>query len=364
METLQRENDLFQPNDLSRLKPELIKVSDARLCQEIGLVLRTAYDVLDLSAIEVCRVAGANIVSQNLLVRLGDRMNFLKCRRGIGAQPRLAEEATLATRVLERGVRAPRVIRSNSGAFVTVLNETCWVLFDFQDGSYFRGEGRELDSAAEQFGKLTKAAQELAQGSSCQPAASELVFLEELEGLLAEIAAARHLDPAVTNLCTRHRHVILKHLQDVRAHRSVVEAEAMLLHLDYHPMNLLMDYGEVACILDFEDVKVYPVLAALGWGAYKLIRQMMVLPEIRAQEFRSPSLVNRWLSGWHMSFPEARVSHTALGLGARYRLLAIIHGILEAYVRRGDERSNYDLAKQLGSFDEIDVIFGERCRFD
>jgi hypothetical protein len=128
------------------------------------------------------------------------------------------------------------------------------------------------------------------------------------------------------------------------------------MHLDYHPLNLLMRDGEVVCILDLEHLKPYSVLAGLGFAGYKLIRQAMVNEQTRRVEFANPSLFRRWLAGWARSFPQIKFSPTELLLGARYRVLSLIHFILEAWLRRGDDRFNYDLAKQIGSLYEIEAI--------
>ena len=61
--------------------------------------------------------------------------------------------------------------------------------------------------------------------------------------------------------------------------------------------------------------------------------------------------------GWQKSFPEDQFTVSELGIGARARILKLIHMILDASLNRGDHRSLYDLEKQIVSLYEVEVIF-------
>jgi hypothetical protein len=126
------------------------------------------------------------------------------------------------------------------------------------------------------------------------------------------------------------------------------------MHLDYHPLNLLMNDGHVACVVDLEHLKPYSVVSGLGFAAFKLIRQAMV-----DNELSGAAVLPVWLQTWQKTFPHDRFTVTELGLGARARILKLISLILDASLNRGDQRSSYDLEKQILSLYEADVIFGE-----
>src|SRR5262249_586744 len=121
---------------------------------------------------------------------------------------------------------------------------------------------------------------------------------------------------------------------------------------------LLMRSGEVACVLDFEHFKTHPLLAGLGFAAYKLIRQTMVTVESPARAEQGARLAAQWIEAWQDNFPESNYQPYDLGIGARDRVLWLSDLILEGSAG-ADHRYDYDLEKQIGSLYEIEVIFGK-----
>jgi Ser/Thr protein kinase RdoA (MazF antagonist) len=349
---------LFQPDDLSIHKPEFIELDDSRLSEEIYQLLHTYYTFLDISEVQIECSIGANITSQNYRVNLPNENYFLKFRGEADNKDMLEKEAELGEQLAEAGVKVPRGIKSDLGEYVTILNHQCWMLYEFQEGDRFSGKGKELDSAAKIYGELSKAASELTDASSWFPDVVQSAFMEVLENVLEEIAANRAISTELKALCATHSTVIIRNLSEIRTHRALIEAASMVMHLDYHPLNLLMQNEEVACVLDFEDIQMYFLLAGLGFSGYKLIRQMMVDPDTRRQELPSRPSVRRWIEGWQTYFPETRFTSQELGWGARYRVLYIIHMILDKYQEQGLDVFIYDLEKQIRSLYEIDIIFG------
>jgi len=345
--------ELFQPNNLSRAKPEFTPVHDPNFRRDIAAALGRCYDLPDLSSLRLSGFVGANVISQNFLVEIDSDRYFLKWRRAED-QDRLNQEAKLAVDLARMGLKVPHVISTTSGHHVCVGEQWCGALYVFEDGNYFSGQGKELDSAAEAFGALTVAAQKLFGDMPGEAKPHARSFLAQLGPLLHEAAIGS--DPAMASLCQEHQGKVLERLQEVRGERTLIESRLLPMHLDYHPLNLLMRDGKIGCILDLEHLKVYPVSAGLGFAGYKLIRQAMVNEQVRAAEFANPSFFCRWLEGWRKSFPDLQFTPTELGLGARYHVLSLIHFILEAWLRRGDERFKYDLEKQIGSLYEIDAI--------
>ncbi len=348
---------LFQPNDLSRTRPEFVAVHDEDFSRIITSLLYTHYGLSALSSLEIARFDGANIVSQNFRLTTGDSRYFLKSRP-LEKHDALDSEADLATRLREIGLRVPRIIRSTTGAYTSRHEDHCWSLNIFEQGDYFSGKDSELDEAALAFSKLTLYAMRLRGGYFSDDGRVDNAFLRDLASLLDQTVTDPQADNTLASLCLTHRDVILEHLRTVIAKHSFIESVLMPVHLDYHPLNLLMKNGEVGCILDLEHFKIYPVLAGLGFAGYKLIRQIMTDPNVRTQEQLRPRFVPRWLEGWRSSFPELPYRPVELGMGASYRVLWLIHFILDASVRRNDHRFDFDLAKQIGSLYEIGVIFG------
>jgi Ser/Thr protein kinase RdoA (MazF antagonist) len=347
---------LFQPNDLSLARPEFVPLREPTVRDAVITALRVHWNHLGGESADIRGSIASGGRRANFRVRLGGRDHLLKSRAGSGAAARLSKEIELADRLLELGLPVPRSVVSAVGRPVSVLGETAWALYVFEEGSHFSGASGELDSASETFARFTLVSADLGLGGQ-NP--REDMFLEHLPELL-ERAARGLSNRAVGRLSARHAPAILEALEATRAATNVAEARTAPVHLDYHPANLVMRDGKVACVLDMEDLKCYPVLAALGFAGYKLIREMLVGRSAQAVSEGSPGLVERWLGGWRRTFPGDEISAAHLRAGAEYRILALIELILDRDLNRGESELTYDLPKQIGSLYEVANVFGAR----
>jgi Ser/Thr protein kinase RdoA (MazF antagonist) len=345
--------ELFQPNNLSAARPAFVPLEDPAVEEEVRSVLEDVYGLPCPANAPVFRLAGEGFASRGFRVELPEGAVFLKSRPGPGAVEDLAQEAARADRLGGRGVPMARAIPARDGGWVGFRGGAAWALYGFVEGDYFSGAGGELYAAARVFGQLMRAASDLGPADE----AGAPAFWEELEGLVEAGARQGPGHDGVADLCRAHGRTIAESLARVREARALLEGERRVVHLDYHPLNLLMKDGAVAAVVDLEVLWPYPVLPALGFAAYKLIRQMMLDPGVRERERAQPALVERWLAGWRAALPKAAYRPEELGLGARYRALALIHLILDACLRRDDHAQDYDLAKQVRSLYEIDLIF-------
>lgn len=342
---------LFQPNNLSIPRPEFVPVVDPDLTNEISLIVRREYELSDSQQVSLSRPVGANVSTENFVVKFGDSRFFVK-RREAERRESLLREAQLAFELSARGLRVAKPFFNTQGNLLYVDDHSCVVVYQFEDGNYFSGQGRELDSAAVAFGALTRAAVEIFNNDS--HASADDSFLKELTALLDEAKTIRNQQ--LSPLVELHYDTVLKHLAEVSEHNRSIHSHWLPVHLDYHPLNLLMKDEEVSCILDFEHLKVYPLVVGLGFAGYKLTRQAMVHEVIRKQEMTTPTLLTRWLNGWQTTFADLTFSPQQLGVGARYQELFLIHLILDAFLRKSDSRFLYDLEKHLISLHEIDAI--------
>ena len=306
---------LFEPNNLSRRRPEF-----------------TPYA-------QISAFVGANVSANNFKIETPSAKYFLKSREQ-SAMEKTRAEAELTFALSELGQKVPRIIRFQ-GELVSSFAEKCWVLYEFQEGDYFSGKGGELEAAAEVFGELTRAAELLF---------SNAVIEDAVPTGLTELLERSSIDD-------NHRTKILESLNEVEKHRELLNRRVLPVHLDYHPLNLLMMDERVVCVVDLEHLKLYSVVVGLGFAAFKLIRQAMVDEEFRERELRERSAVSTWLRGWAKSFPNDGYTGAELGLGAKARILKLIHLILDASLNKGDERFSYDLEKQIVSLYEVEVVF-------
>lgn len=330
---------LFQPNNLSKRTPEFTPLHDQTVIAQIASLLAEHYALSPLVSVSV--FSGANVSSQNFKLEAAARHWFLKSREAKLTEKMLSE-AQLTFALSELGQRVPRIVRSGAGELVTVSDERCWVLYEFQQGDYFTGRGAEMQAAAETFAELSLAARQLFSSGGIV----EDPFPRGLDELLDRARTSE-----IGTLCATHSAMILNQLRLVEA--QLLTHPSAPMHLDYHPLNLLMNDGRVACVVDLEHLKPYSVVSGLGFAAFKLIRQAMVDNKLGGAD-----MVPVWLRAWEKTFSDDRFSVTELGLGARARILKLIYLILDATLNRGDQRSNYDLEKQIISLYEADVIFG------
>src|ERR1041384_1813915 len=145
---------LFQPNNLSRRRPEFDPIQD----ETLGSFLGERYALPPLTSVSVYR--GANVSSQNFKLEAASQSWFLKAREAEFAG-RMRNEAQLTFALSELGQRVPRIVRSRDDELVTVSADRSWVLYEFKEGDYFTGEGSEMGAAAKIFAELSLAAQQL-----------------------------------------------------------------------------------------------------------------------------------------------------------------------------------------------------------
>ena len=341
---------LFEPNNLSQRRAEFLPVNDQALTHEVHFLLENYYALPSLSNIKISAFAGANISAQNFKIETTASKYFLKSRDQT-MKPKMRSEAELTAALQALGQRVPSIVRSRHDHLVSLYPKKCWVLYEFQDGDYFSGRGNELQAAADAFVELSRAATSLFLTSRTQ--------VDALPGDLRNLLDRAATHPALAALCNIHRPTILESLCQIEERQQLLNSRRLPLHLDYHPLNLLMNSGDVACIVDLEHLKPYSAISGLGFAAYKLIRQAMIDDEFRVAETNAPTAVSTWLESWQKAFPEDRFTQIELGVGARARILKLIELILDAAINQNDDRFNYDLEKQIVSLYEADVIFGK-----
>ena len=343
---------LFQPNNLSRVRPEFTNLYDVAERKIVQDILVRFYGV---AVGEIDLLVGANSASRNYRVSTSGTTLFVKSALGEGNQDRLAQEGMRAEALRERGIPTPRIERASEGQTAVAGAGRSWLVSAYEAGDHFHGKGRELEAAGSAFAKLTQAAMTIEETGSKVAAQPPRVELLEVLALAKEAAWSEH-DTKVSALCRANLPLLNSALGRIPADPGEL-GPIRPLHLDYHPLNLLMREEEVAVVLDLADILSYPIAAGVGFAGFKLIRQAMVDPELRRAEEASPSAVRRWMAGWNATFPEQRLGPEVLAAGARVRVLTLIRLILERLVRHGDDSLTFDLEKQIVSLVEIDWIF-------
>jgi Ser/Thr protein kinase RdoA (MazF antagonist) len=322
--------DLFRPDDLSVDAPSFGALADPADEPAIRTVL-WRYRGIDAEGAQLGERSAAHGISRNYLVETAAGRWVLKRRTGEVERRRLEREVRLGRALRERGVPVPVVVTADDGEHVVVDGEGVWVLYEFAPGVHFTGRGRELQSAGERFGALVRAAADIP-----EPDAFKGDWLDDVAALAGDPA----VDAAVAAVSPRG---------------AELEDDRRLVHLDFHPANLLVgEAGEVSYVLDTEDLAVYPLLPALGFAWFKLSRETVARGH--ATPDQGAELAARWLAGWRQAFPDTSYDRPDLAAGASYRVLALIHLILDRDRNQGDPSLLYDLPKQLAALAEIDLL--------
>jgi Ser/Thr protein kinase RdoA (MazF antagonist) len=332
---------LFLPDDLSgpgaapRETPEPTRGS-------VLSALASVYGIADPG--RVASFGGLGTVSENFLVQVGEARRVLK-RRPWAEPGRLEAELRLAEHARDRGVPVAPVIPALGGELVGRHGGDDWALFEFVEGGHFGGTAEEIEAAADVFARLI------------MPQARGPLPTEPPPSVPPDrlLDAAGESDAELGDLSRTFRPAIEAARRDVSENMGPHAAERAIVHTDYHPRNLIFREGRVACVLDFEDVKPYPPVAALGFAAYKLLREAVSAGALDLAGARR--LVSAWADayeagGW------GGVARRTLGTGARLRVLDLIELILRSCLIDRDDRLLPDLQKQIRSLSEIDELFG------
>ena len=343
----------FLPNNLSRCAIELTHVDNV-VNARVRDVMRRNFGYSDIVLIKAFDHAG--ILSKNYLVEISDQIFVLKARPGVDCvADRLEIEVVLAERLLAMGVPVPSALRSKNGQYAVEAFGSSWVCFRHCAGMYFQGLPGELEIAARGFANLSAVLRSLP--PLIGKFADEGLLVEDLADMVRSTPVPPSHDVTMGFFYSLHRDALLRVISRIATARPMIERHIQVMHTDYHPLNILLQDGKLVAILDFEDIKPYPIAAASGFAAYKLIRQTLVSVPAGNRACVARSLVDQWIIDWSSHLPDLPMTTHALGEGALYRVLGLLHRMFDAWLRKKDNKFNFDFSKQIGSLYEISMIF-------
>lgn len=342
----------FLPNNLSRSRVELLP-ADCIADRQVREVAHDGFGISNVSSVQ--RICNAGILSVNYFVEAENLRFVFKARPSIdGVSMRFSHEIALALRLRAGGLPVPDALLTQAGQYVYEASGSIWGCFRHSTGAYFQGHLGELKAAARSYAALTLA---LREQSSRLGEFVEGRLIADLAAMVITTTDPPDHDRTMAVLFNRHREELLQVIELVTLAQESLEAQCQVMHTDFHPLNVLMHNGRVSAILDFEDVKLYPVAGASGFAAYKLIRQSLVNVPAGDCIREAQRLVDCWLAEWSRLMDSHTLDSHTLGLGALYRVLGLLHLMFDAWLRRGDNRFNFDFQKQMVGLREICIIF-------
>ena len=347
---------IFTRDNLSKKSPVLIAVP-----KPVALFIsETMLDHFGLNLIsDPLRFETQGLLSENFLVKTKAGQKVVKWRKG-GTQTRerLVKELELTEKVGNLGLQVSVPLKNSSNQYVHSDSNNCFACFDFIEGDYFKGSEEEMISAANGFSKFTKALEKVN---------TERIYKNHYKGsisCLKKLLQGTEYPATGTQTDKRiyfeNRKFLLGKTNKLEVKIDQLKTDIRLCHTDFHPLNLLFDPdGTLKSILDFEDVKPYPLMASLGFACYKLTRQFMSELSVSEQRSCSELCLRIWETEWKKIHSFDGCFKEKLREGATLRVLELIQVILEQWFKRGNLKLNFDLQKQIRSLYEIDFIYAK-----
>jgi hypothetical protein len=340
----------FPRDDLSRMVPEVAPITTDR--RELVERVLQHYIAPPEHLREVHQIVTQASLNTNYLVQTSSGNYVLKCRQGAGADHAIARECTLLSLLAAGGVRVPRLVPSRSGPPSVEHAGASWLLTAHVSGQHFVGDSRQLEAVAAELGALVRALVGVTLDHAAEVESSGQ-FLVELPDLLYRV---EHGVASPLRALVREHTEAIRDAQDaVVSARSALETPCGLVHVDLHPMNVLLHENELASVLDMEDVIHYPLVPAIGFDGYKLIRRAVSEPSIGAAQGKE--LAQRWTTACRQALPELDLDARSLGVGARYRELSRVAYLLRVHLEHGAFADGVEASKHLGAFAELDWLF-------
>ena len=353
--------ELFNPDNLSAGRPSYSPVTEGNLLADVSAAAARFLGFCGDTAIEIESYDGSNAISDKYRIEVDGRRYFLKRRTGPASQAISRQEVNASLFLNQKGIKAPNLVPMINGDYVLDEKGSFWLLSEFCAGNYFSGRKGELKSAAAVFAKIAEICSDGNYTTGWKDSTSTSDFIGDLPGLIKEVAARSPNGSADVAVPAGAEKLVRESIDRIGDKARRIESIRKILHLDYHPMNLLMNDGRVDTVLDFEWLIDYPVTAGLGFCGYKLIRETVVQEKLCGGWYFDRGKVNArvelWLNGWHMVFPSSAYTPEDMLDGAVYRILFLIHRYLDLAFRGSNPVFLYDLPKQYRSLSEAEILY-------
>jgi Ser/Thr protein kinase RdoA (MazF antagonist) len=344
--------ELFKADNLS--KKEISYDTECQNFDEVYALLDKFYGIDPKSVLEVKKIHNDGRFSSNWFIRCEDQSYVLKSRFGQAFSiEKIIDEIRMLKFLREKNFPVCEVIQTSEGRDLFESEDKTWILFEKLEGKFFNRSISELKSSASHFAKLSFL---LNQENESAKLKSEY-SLSELQSFLLEYSDIKSSDLKISALLESNKELLEKTVEELMEHEDGLLSHSIILHLDYHPLNLLFTDGEVSGVMDYNDIVEYSACSGLGFCAYKMIREYLVEKNHEDMPALAKEAVSVWKKAWSDFHPSSSAYIHKIALGAKHRVLRHIHFILNKWLVEKDPKFNYDLEKQIKSLGEIDFIF-------
>lgn len=267
-----------------------------------------------------------------------DRANSRNYRLWLGVVVKHALDNNVSPGALMFARMHPEVPLLIPSEFVASSGE--WSIWPYVPGTTFQGADREFRGLGRSIARLLRA------------------LRKEDSPLLPDIAG---IDEGCLEWCLTRQDLaprLARHVHEVRAAMGEMDLTPAVTHIDLHPHNLLFCNGRLVAVMDPDSLRRSPYLTALGYAAYKLVRQRVVWRVERRRAERKDPTFDCYASAQHEAaefVASGKIDEPFLWLGAKAALLRRIGNIIAA----DSSPWAMDLERHLVGLGEIDVMRGE-----
>jgi len=345
---------LFKSNNLSAKTTEYSECSQNEL-SGIEMVFECYFKN---KVVRCVKIKNAGIFSDNWCIHTETAKYVLKSRWGIlGTKEKLNIEIELMQFLKNCGFPVPLIFNNQSNSPFTSYDNKHWILFEHIDGNLFSRNRDELFNAAHCHARLsTLLNNQFSQEYSVYPDENRN-FLADTKKIFDKKSSHLDKDMEAKELYFCYKSFLEDTVRELMDQKDNICKRTLVLHADYHPLNILFSDNRVRAVLDFEDVITFPVSAGVGFASYKFVREYLV--DCSKDEIQCDGIeaIFHWKNQWNQENPNHELSVYQMKMGAKYRVMSLIYNNLYDWIVLGDTRRNFDLVKQIGSLLEIDEIF-------
>lgn len=340
------EMNLFGPDLFSDPLPRFHSLERSAQSQLTQLFVKNYSHLGTLTKIECCNEIGIN--SRNFRVQTSESSYILK--RVDKPFEEAKKTVDFSVWLHQNGAPVPAIYPNSKSQLLTIEGDYIFYIMEEVIGTFFSGEQDELPAVRKLFESLLVTESLPVSAEINLPTLPVLcdddyAVLKEFENKLDQVDELLGIKEA-TCIVLRWKEIkqlVIDHLLDLKNN----PLRSGLMHIDLHPHNIMLSQAaKQAIVLDLDSFQICAPDVALGFGIFKILRQMGV---------RSCSLGQlRDTKVELLAFNHTK-SATRYLLLARVEVLRRLILILRLSLK-GDKSWNHILPVQLRALSEIEIL--------
>jgi Ser/Thr protein kinase RdoA (MazF antagonist) len=356
--------NVFEPNNHSQWRIRCQSVP-AAVFKELSGIFLALYSTLGDDVVSIEQVAETEINSNNFKIVVsqdGAHRAFLFRR-----YPEHRDETTLravyeAIEFLRsKGIKAPRLLPSDSEDLLLTVSPWRYSVFEFVESDHYRGTVGELESAAEEFGRLNRELLDLPGAdyfrSAFVPSPAVAALREFSSGIWRELfdrvreRQKEHADDEFDARLLRFEHFIMEAIAKTQPGRYA-HLPYQVVHSDLHPHNLLTDDMDLRTILDFDSLRFLERVRGVAFALHRLVRQHIVYAKPADTSEGCRNACEVFLTAYQREGALTKEEISAIPYFIRHEALSRLSYAMKDFYYNGNPAWKGDLEKQTAAIAE------------